>query len=75
MGTNLCVRFKVLCNPPRPLADGAADFTGRLAERRLNLNQTVRVDFSILCRLFQQECRGLVCSAANMSIETGPALV
>jgi indolepyruvate decarboxylase len=29
------------------------------------------VDFSIVCRLFQQGCRGLVCDAASKSIETG----
>jgi hypothetical protein len=27
------------------------------------------VDFSILCRLFQQECRKLECGAANMTAE------
>lgn len=29
------------------------------------------VDFSILCRLFQQGCRILVCRAASMTTETG----
>lgn len=28
------------------------------------------VDFSIVCRLFQQGCRGLVCDAAGKSVET-----
>jgi hypothetical protein len=33
------------------------------------------VDFSIVCRLFQQGCRRLVCDAASKSVETGAALM
>jgi len=44
-------------------------FVGRWRVHHRRLKE--RVDFSILCRLFQQECRKLECGAANMTAEIG----
>jgi hypothetical protein len=52
--------------------DRSADYlVSDLTERLLRDD----VDFSIVCRLFQRGCRGLVCDAASKSIETGAALM
>jgi hypothetical protein len=46
-----------------------------IARSRVAFEECAGVDFSILCRIFQQGCRVRACGAANTGVATRAALV